>query len=86
MIYLQCTCLIPSKTSLKPSGRSYDDLRHIYQDISRADTIVAQYNAKDPETESWDEFQMNTAEFLSKHHRCVLQVVDSKGDILTKYW
>lgn len=86
MIYIQCTCSNPPETSTKPSGSSFDDLRYVYQDLSRADIIVEQYNTKDPEIESWDKFQMNTAEFLSKHHGCVLQVVDSKGNTMHKYW
>lgn len=85
-LYLQCTCANPAKTSEKPCGAGFRDLRYLYQDISRADIIVQQYKTNDPEIESWDQYQMNTAEFLSDHRDCVLQVVDARGNVLHKHW
>lgn len=86
MIYLQCTCYNPPETASKPSGGDYNDLHYVYMDLDRTKTIIEQYETQDPEIESWDAYQTNTAEFLSQHPDCVIQVVDEKGQVLHKYW
>lgn len=86
MIYLQCTCSNPPGMASKPSGGDYNDLHYVYMDLDRAKTIIEQYETQDPEIESWDAYQTNTAEFLSQHPDCVIQVVDKKGQVLHRYW
>ena len=86
MIYLRCECANPPETSVDPCGSGHRDIRYLYRDISRADTIVNEYRNMSPETEWWGKFQWNTAEFLSQHRDCALSVADGKGNVLPKGW